>query len=151
MKYKYFLFLCLIFLVFLISCRQENDIKEQMEEKTTICFTATAEKDSAWLKIDTSSMQIIGLLNFNYPNEKRRYEGQFKGQLYGDTLKGHFDFRVNKVDKWYRNPVAFLKRDGKLIMGIGKFSMVWGSPFFDAQLPINYDKGRFIFEMVGCD
>ena len=145
------LLLCVLTLALLTSCRQEKDIKELMKEKTTVCFTATADKDSAWLKIDTSSMQIIGLLNFSYPSEKRRYEGQFKGQLYGDTLKGHFDFRVNKVDKWYRNPVSFLKKDGKLIMGVGNFNMVWGSAFFDAKVPIDYERGKFVFEVVRCD
>jgi hypothetical protein len=131
------------------SCRQEKSINEQMEAKTTICYQSISEKDTAWLKIDTSKRDIIGFLSFKYASNKN-YDGQFKGKMYGDTLKGHFDFTVNKVDKWYRNPVAFLKRDGKLTMGVGDFNMVWGSPIFDPKTIINYNKGRFVFEMEDC-
>jgi hypothetical protein len=65
--------------------------------------------------------------------------------MYGDTLKGHYDFKINNAEKWNRNPVAFLKKDGQLIMGVGQFMLVMGSAHFDNRAPIDYDKGRFIF------
>ncbi|RZK56061.1 MAG: hypothetical protein EOO91_12850 [Pedobacter sp.] len=152
MKINSFLFLTSLTLItFLFSCsqNQEKDIKDLMVEKSTICYKSTSESDTAWLRIDTAKSQIIGLLTFNYGNGKL-YDGQFKGKMYGDTLKGHFDFKVDKVDKWYRNPVAFLKRDGKLTMGVGKFYMYFGSAYFDDKKKIDYDKGKFIFELRDC-
>jgi hypothetical protein len=93
---------------------------------------------------------INGLLTFNYTDKKEKYEGQFKGEMYGDTLKGHYDFKINKAERWNRNPVAFLKRDGKLTMGVGQFMLIMGSAHFDQKVPIDYDKGRFVFEEVAC-
>jgi len=141
--------LTLTTLFYSCSQKKEKDIKDLMVEKSTICYQAISEKDTGLLKIDTSKSQIIGLITFNYGNGTD-YDGQFKGKMYGDTLKGHYDFKVNKVDKWYRNPVAFLKRDGKLTMGVGKFYMFWGSAYFDDKRKIDYEKGKFVFEVADC-
>jgi len=111
----------------------------------TTWYRAISGKDTAWLSIDTSNKIINGLLTFNYADKKERYEGKFKGEMYGDTLKGHYDFKINKAEKWNRNPVAFLKKDGKLTMGVGQFMLVMGSAHFDDRVPIDYDKGRFVF------
>lgn len=119
-------------------------------KKTTICYQSISEGDTAWLSIDTSKKVINGLLTFNYTDKKEKYEGQFKGEMYGDTLKGHYDFKINAAKTWNRNPVAFLKRDGKLTMGVGQFMLIMGSAHFDNLVPINYDKGRFVFEEVKC-
>ncbi len=144
-----FLLSFLTLITFLYSCQEKKQVKEQMESKTTICYRAIDGQDTAWLRIDTASSQVIGLLTFNYA-KGRDYDGEFKGKFYGDTLKGHFDFKVNQVDKWYRNPVAFLKRNGQLTMGVGNFNMVWGSSIFDPKVPIDYDRGRFVFEGSDC-
>ncbi|MFA6277711.1 MAG: hypothetical protein WC622_13230 [Pedobacter sp.] len=148
-KSNSFAYLALSLLFLLTSCREEKTMEEQMDTKYTICYMAISQNDTAWLKIDTSSKQIKGLLNFSYANAKK-FEGQFKGTFHGDTLKGHYDFKVNKVDKWYRNPVAFLKKENKLTMGVGEISMVWGSAFFDDKVPVDYQKGRFVFEQANC-
>jgi len=149
--FKVRLFFSAVLLSFLISsCSSKPTVEEQMKKETTICYRAISKIDTGWLKIDTATNQKLATLTFSYPGEKRVYEGQFKGGMSGDTLKGHYDFKVNKVDKWYRNPVALLKKDGKLIMGVGAFSMVWGSGYFDEKIPIDYEKGRFIFERIGC-
>ncbi|MFI5452584.1 hypothetical protein ACHMWN_10540 [Pedobacter sp. UC225_61] len=148
-RYTSFTYLIVVVFSILIGCRQEQTMEEQMDTKHTVCYMAISQSDTAWLKIDTSGKQIKGLLNFSYANAKK-FEGQFKGTINGDTLKGHYDFKVNKVDKWYRNPVAFLKRDNKLTMGLGEISMVWGSAFFDDKVPIDYQKGRFVFEQTNC-
>ncbi len=148
MKYP---LLTLIGLVLFSSCQQQKDIKEQMDPQHTICYTAVDQTDTAWLSLDTTKHYLVlGQLKFNYSNNKL-YEGQFKGAIKGDTLQGHFDFKINKVDKWYRNPVAFLKRNGTFIMGVGDFRLIWGSPFFDDRKPIDYNKSKFVFKEVGCE
>lgn len=136
-------------IVLLASCKQQKDIKDQMDQKTTICYTAIDQTDTAWLSIDTAGHEVLGLLEFNYDN-KKHYAGQIKAAIKGDTLKGHYDFKVNNVDKWYRNPVAFLKKDTTLTMGVGDINMIWGSPFFDEKKVIDYNRGRFIFKQTGC-
>lgn len=135
-----------VFSIFIIisSCNQQPvAVKDQMNTHTTANYLAVDAGDTAWLQIDTSHRRMLGLLKFRYANNKI-YEGHVKGVLSGDTLKGHFDFKVNKVDKWYRNPVSFLKRDQSLIMGVGNFTLIWGSGYFDGT-PIDYSKGRFVF------
>ncbi len=141
----------LLFLVIFNSCRNEKSIEEQMSNKTTCCYRAISNGDTAYLSIDTASSQIIGLIDFNYVADKKKYKGQFRGVMNQDTLKGHYDFQLNNLGKWYRNPVAFLKQDGKFIMGVGKFSMVWGSAYFDEKIPVDYAKGRFVFERGECE
>lgn len=147
-KIPCFLLAALSFLM--VSCTQQKDIKDQMDPRHTICYTAIDGTDTAWLSLDTSARHLVlGQLRFNYNNDKH-YQGQFKGALKGDTLKGHYDFKLNKIDKWYRNPVAFLKTEGGFVMGVGDIRLIWGSPFFDQDKPIDYNKGRFMFKQVDC-
>ena len=134
----------------LFSCQQEKPKEKVMDEKKTICYQSISGNDTAWLSIDTSKKIINGLLTFNYVDKKEKYEGQFKGEMYGDTLRGHYDFKINKLERWNRNPVAFLKKDGKLTMGVGQFMLIMGSAHFDNRVPIDYEKGRFTFEEVPC-
>lgn len=151
MKAQHTLFSSAVLVTILIFACQQKKPKEKVMDKTkTICYQSISENDTAWLSIDTSQKLINGLLSFHYVNKKEKYEGQFKGEMYGDTLKGHYDFKINKADRWNRNPVAFLKRDGKLTMGVGQFMLIMGSAHFDNRVPIDYDKGRFVFEEVTC-
>jgi hypothetical protein len=136
--------------ILLLGCRRDQTIEEQMDAKTTACYVAISEKDTAWLRIDTAGTQFLGVFELNNVKLKRRHIGQIKGTLSGDTLKGHFDFKVNNMEKWYRNPIAFLRRDHKLIMGVGETTMVWGSPFFNEKKGIDFEKGKFIFEEANC-
>lgn len=135
----------LVLSTLVFSCRQEKPKEKLPDQKITNSYRAISGKDTAWLSIDTSSKIITGQLTFSYPDKKERYEGKFKGEMYGDTLKGHYDFKINKAEKWYRNPVAFLKREDKLTMGVGQFMLIMGSAHFDDRVPIDYDKGRFVF------
>ncbi|RZL45216.1 MAG: hypothetical protein EOP00_17925 [Pedobacter sp.] len=133
----------------LSSCNFFGAEEEPLDKSKLICYMAIDKGDTAWLNIDTTGRRVNGLFAMSYGGVKR-YDGQIKGTINGDTLKTHYDFKVNKVDKWYRNPVAFLKKENKLIMGVGEIVMVWGSGFFDEKVPIDYDKGRFVFEKVSC-
>jgi hypothetical protein len=141
--------LCLISL-FIFGCQQEKPKEKLMDEKKTACYQSISGNDTAWLSIDTSKKIINGVLTFNYVDKKEKYEGQFKGEMYGDTLRGHYDFKINKAEQWNRNPVAFLKKADKLTMGVGQFMLIMGSAHFDNRVPIDYEKGRFTFELVPC-
>lgn len=148
MKRNYlFLIIATSIIVFYNCGNGKDQSKKLINDINTVCYRAISKKDTGWLQIDTARMQI-GCLKFHYSNGKK-YEGEFKGQLHGDTLKGYFDLKIRKNGIWYRNPVAFLKANGKLIMGVGVFfTPQWGSPYFDPSVPIDYNAGRFVFEIV---
>lgn len=133
-----------------LSCTQTKEFKQQMDPKKTICYTSIDRTDTAWLKVDTTNQQVLGKLEFNYHNEQH-FVGDIKGIVKGDTLKGHYVFKVNKADKWYRNPIALLKQKNTLTMGVGEINVMWGAVFFNEKVPINYNRGRFVFEQVGCE
>lgn len=151
MKFRHlFLTSTLIINTLILGCQQEKPKEKVMNAEKTVCYQSISGSDTAWLSIDTSEKVINGLLTFNYVDKKELYEGKFKGEMYGDTLRGHYDFKINKAERWNRNPVAFLKKDGKLTMGIGQFMLIMGSAHFDNRFPIDYDKGRFVFNEAMC-
>lgn len=150
MKAKSLLLLATFASSIILSCQQQKPVEKVAEQKKLVCYQSISGTDTAWLSIDTAKKLIVGDLTFNYVDKKEKYEGQFKGEIYGDTLRGHYDFKINKAERWNRNPVAFLKKDGKLIMGVGKFMLIMGSAHFDNQVPIDYSQGRFTFENTPC-
>lgn len=146
MKHQFLYLIC--FVAFLFGCKDELSVEEQMDPKTTACYIAVSGVDTGWLRIDT--VQTIGLFEMNYAKKKQRYLGEFRGVTSGDTIKGHWDFKANNAEKWHRNPIALLKNNGKLTMGVGKIVMIWGSPHFDEKTPINYNRGKFVFDLATC-
>lgn len=142
----------IILLAFTLLISSCNFFKkdEPLDQAKLICFLAIDKGDTAMLKIDTTAHEMRGLLTINFGGIKK-YSGQVKGVVRGDTLKGHFDFTVNGVDKWYRNPISLINNDGKLTMGVGEFVMIWGSPHFNPKIPIDYTKGRFVFNRINCN
>lgn len=142
--------LALLFMIFIISCKQPTPLRTKMDEKHTVCYRAIDKADTAWLKIDTAETNILGEMKFSYAN-KNYYEGPVKAVMNGDTLRGNFSFKLNNIDKWHKNPIALLKKDNTLTMGIGEIMTLWGSGYFNKNVPIDYERGRFVFEQVGCD
>ena len=120
-----------------------------MDEKNTACYIAIDKADTAWLKIDTAEKNILGEMKFSYAN-KNHYEGPVKAIMKGDTLRGNFSFMLNNVDKWYKNPIALLKKGDTFTMGVGEIMTLWGSGYFDKNIPIDYEKGRFVFKRSMC-
>ncbi len=135
---------------FIFSCNREQPPKKAAIEKKMACYRAVSAGDTAWLSIDTAQKVIAGTLTVNYTAKMEIFDGKFTGRMYADTLKGYFDFKINKGKEPFRNPVAFLRRDNKLTMGIGKFMMVMGSAHFDDKVPIDYESSRFVFEEGEC-
>ena len=142
------LFLMLLISIDASSCSFFNK-DEPLDTSKLICYIAINRGDTAWLDIDTSDRKIKGLFTMSYGGKKKLF-GKLKGTIVNDTLNAHYDFMVNKVDKWYRNPVSFLKKDNKLMMGVGEIVMVWGSGVFKEGVPVDYNKGRFVFERTVC-
>ncbi|MFD0939763.1 hypothetical protein [Pedobacter boryungensis] len=143
-------FVAVLIILFFFSCKEKRPIKTKIDKKFAVCYIAIDKTDTAWLKIDTADRKhILGEMIFNYHNEKH-YKGLIKGLMNGDTLKGDYTFRLNGIDKWYRNPIALLKNEHTLTMGVGEIYILWGSGFFLNSVPIDYDKGRFVFKQTDC-
>ncbi|MEJ7692924.1 hypothetical protein [Daejeonella sp.] len=134
----------------IISCNREQPKKKILAPEKIVCYQSISGSDTAWLSIDTANTPFAGTLTFNYTEKKQLYEGKFTGKMDGDTLKGYYDFRINKENPAFRNPVALLKKDGKLTMGVGQFMTVMGTGEFDDRVPIDYSSARFVFEEVAC-
>jgi len=137
-------------MIALLSCKEQRAVKTKIDEKYSICYRAIYQADTAWLKLDTADKKrILGEMVFNYAN-KNHYVGLIKAVFVDDTLKGNYSFKLNGVDKWYKNPIALLKQGDTLTMGIGEIYTLWGSGFFLKTVPINYERGRFVFKPMAC-
>lgn len=121
------------------------------------CYTAVFQKDSAFLQLDTMAQgKVKGHLVIKYGEivppaaKKEYYDGEIDGKFTGDTLFADYRF-TNAADKGiYQNPVALLKRDGKLLMGSGATENYLGKTWFVNHKAINFDKSRFQFVPGDC-
>lgn len=136
--------------VLIFACNQVQPPKSTAVQPKIVCYQAISNGDTAWLSIDTAQKVINGDLRFNYTTKMQIFDGKFIGKMFGDTLKGQFNFKVNNANPALRNPVAFLKRDKRLTMGVGQFMIVMGSAQFDDRVPIDYERARFVFEETAC-
>lgn len=141
--------LLLLLLIGFIGCGQPQSNTEQSPKKVSKCYTASFENDTVETKIEYIGKKISGTMRMKYKNGNV-YNGILSGSAMGDTLMLKYDFKINRIDKWYRNPIALLNRNDKLIMGVGKINVVWGTGMFDSTVPINYEKGKFTFHETNC-
>lgn len=121
-------------------------IAESKDALAMECFEATVGKDSASLKINNLDGKISGLLNFNF-FEKDDSNGEIKGEFKGDTLFVDYIFKAEgRISK---NPLVFLKKDGKLVQGYGEIKTYLGKTYFTDHAALKFEDG-FTFEPVEC-
>jgi hypothetical protein len=143
----------LIFLPLLFSlctaCNQNASSLKSDLKLTEKCFLAIYEQDTAHLNLIFTGAKVQGELQINYADGKN-YNGFLKGLTKGDTLLLDYDFKINGINQWYRNPLALLKRSSLLILGDGKVDVRWGTGVFDKIIPINYENAKFVFKEMAC-
>ncbi|EOR94179.1 hypothetical protein ADIARSV_2674 [Arcticibacter svalbardensis MN12-7] len=151
------LYYVLMALPLLISCNQnpkQTDstsatVKDSMISRQ--CYVAVDGKDTAFLDIkELSSGKIDGSLVINFTKSPKN-EGIVQGKYSGDTLFVDYSYAVgtNKANK-FKNPLAFLKKDNQLILGVGAIETSLGKSYFVKGIPIDFDKGRFKFNLGEC-
>lgn len=115
------------------------------------CYIAVDVKDTAEFSFNNfKDGKVAGHLVFNYLN-KGKNDGEISGVFRGDTLFADYTFKIGTVNKTiYKNPLAFLKKDGNLILGVGQIETSLGRSYFVKGKPISFDKGRFTFKPVAC-
>lgn len=139
---------------FIFACNQSEKKADTAKKDSIInqtCYAASFDKDTATMIVKTlASGKITGSLLVKY-GAKPENNGKIEGKFSGDTLL--VDYRFNTggdTTKAFTNPLAFLKKEGKLIMGVAQIETTLGKSYFVKGKPINYEAGKFTFEEVPC-
>lgn len=149
------IYLVLAALPFAYACNQNKSDSNSKTKTDSVlkeaCYAAAFEKDSAAIIVNTmASGKVTGSLLIKYGN-KPQNNGKIDGKFSGDTLYVDYRFNTGKDStRVFTNPLAFLKKDGKLIMGVGQIETTLGRSYFVKGKPINYEAGKFIFTEVNC-
>ena len=151
---RYLLKVCLAIAVipFLASCGNT----ESKKETTKIignqeCYVAIDGADTAYLDLNiTESGNIDGNLRINYTGNDQNI-GTVSGKFKGDTLFVDYTFTVGETEQpIYKNPLALLKKDKQLILGVGQIETTLGRSYFVKGMPINFERGKFTFDPTEC-
>lgn len=129
--------------VVLILASCTNSEMQQAGQK--ISYHAVDKADTAKLSLILSDKAFEGQLEINHRGLFKD-SGDVNGVIKGDTLKGTFHYQSFGVEKWYRIPIALLKKDKQLIMGVGDMEIYMNMTFFSKNSPIDYLHPKFIFE-----
>jgi len=135
---------CVIAFSLFCGCGQKNT--EEMSRdiaRRMVKYKAVYERDTALLSIFNKGNKVEGDLQFIYSNGIN-LKGSVKGEVKGDTLLADYHYK-GRNGEWHRNPIALLKKDGRLLMGVGEREFAWGRTYFSRNVPIDYEKGRFVF------
>ncbi|MBO9674720.1 MAG: hypothetical protein J7577_14830 [Sphingobacteriaceae bacterium] len=149
------IYLVLAALPFAYACNQNKSGTDSKTKTDSVvkeaCYASAFEKDSAAMIIKTlASGKVTGSLLVKYA-DKPQNNGKIDGKFNGDTLLVDYRFNTGKdTTKVFTNPLAFLKKDGKLIMGVGQIETTLGRSYFVKGKPINYEAGKFTFAEVNC-
>jgi len=146
---KHSILLSSILLVVLFqSCRTGNNSGVQQDTVfTTSSYMAIDGKDTAIMTLKSGNEVVSGKLVFRFSN-KEANDGFVRGAFKKDTLFVDYSFRKGTKQIVYKNPLAFLKKDGQLILGIGKMENMFGRTYFRKDIPIDFYEGRFTFAPV---
>jgi hypothetical protein len=140
----------------LFSCSQGTDKKSEigataLDSANMKCYVAADGVDSATLSLITDKNgKVTGSMLINYL-EKGDSHGELLGKFHGDTLFVDYSFQIGETNKtFYKNPLAFLKKDGNLMMGVGQIETFLGKSAFVDNNKINFERGRFNFSLTDC-
>jgi hypothetical protein len=140
-KAVYVLLASLFLMIF--SCTQAK----LGEHGQKVLYRAIDKTDTARLQIILTDKVFEGQYEISHDGVYKD-SGDVNGVVKGDTLKGTFHYQSYGVEKWYRIPVAFLKKDQRLIMGVGSMQIYMNMTFFNKNIPIDYQHPKFVFKKV---
>jgi len=141
-------FCCVIVIGLFQSCKTGNSSTTQKDTVfTTSNYMAIDGKDTALMNLEISNEIVKGKLILKLYN-KEDNDGFVSGAFKNDTLFVDYSFRVGNKKIVYKNPLAFLKKDGLLTLGVGKMENMFGRTYFRKDIPIDFYEGRFKFGPV---
>lgn len=146
--------LCLAIVVipFLASCGNTENKKETAKViGKQECYVSVDGTDTAYLKLNiTEDKNVDGDLVIKYTGKENNI-GKITGKFNGDTLFVDYTFTLGETDKpIYKNPLALLKKDNQMILGVGQIETTLGRSYFVKGIPINFERGKFTFDLDTC-
>jgi hypothetical protein len=152
------LFFLLLTCIGFESCKKDQNPNDAGEAKaktekpiSTACYKALYESDTINLTINTlKNGKITGDMVMKIADMPEKV-GKIAGEFRGDTLFADYSFIQGTNDKvTFKNPMAFLKHDSKLILGSGKIETYLGRSYFVKDTPIDFEKVKYKFTTVDC-
>lgn len=140
MNLKSFCFLFLM-LALMVSCNS----KEEKKIYKQVLYRAVNDKDTATLALNISDKRFYGRYEISY-HKIGKDSGDVRGDIKENTLTGDFHF-ISNGGSWKRIPLAFLKKENKLVQGNGVVGTYMNLPCF-IQGTLNYNNPKFVFEEV---
>jgi hypothetical protein len=114
---------------------------------TKMWYRAIDKDDTATFKVSVTDQQFKGQFEINYHGSYKD-SGEVSGYVRGDTLVGNYLFQHYGMEQLRRIPVALLKKDGKLILGVGAMEIFLDRTYFKKNAPIDYKNVKFVFEKM---
>ena len=152
------MFCLLLACIGLQSCKKDQSKKDTEATKalaekpiSTECYKALYEQDTLELKINTlKNGKVNGDMVMKLLDMPKKV-GKIIGEFRGDTLFVDYSFIQGANDKKvFKNPMAFLKQEDKLILGSGKIETYLGRSYFAKDTPIDFDRVKYKFTNVDC-
>lgn len=140
------------------SCKDNENQKAAEAAKvaaetivSTECYKAIYEKDTIDLKLNTlKNGKLNGTMSMKVYGAAERV-GELAGEFHGDTLFADYTFKeVTNNSKTFKNPMAFLKKDKKLILGNGTMQISMGVTYLVKDKPIDFDRVKYKFDAAEC-
>lgn len=140
------------------SCKNEEKQKEAEAAKadgekvvSTQCYKAIYEKDTIDLKLNTlKNGKLSGNMVMKVYNAPER-SGEITGEFHGDTIFADYTFKeITNKNNTFKNPMAFLKREKKLILGNGQMQTTMGVTYIVKDKPIDFDRVKYKFDTTEC-
>lgn len=131
-------------LIFILSACSSSGTDEH---EAKIWYQAIAKEDTANLKIKLTDRTFYGQLEINY-NGQFKDSGEVSGIVKGDSLLGTYNYEHYGIKEPHRIPIALIKKDKKLIMGVGSMVIYMNIMFFDKKIPVDYQHPKFIFKKI---
>ncbi|WP_342331225.1 hypothetical protein [Pedobacter sp. FW305-3-2-15-E-R2A2] len=138
---KKLLSLAVVITVLLYGCFSKG--KEPKTER--LFYLAIKDRDTASLSLEITGTLFKGKYEINY-HGSHKDSGDVKGRIKGDTLLGDYIFQHYGMEKWHRAPIALLKWEEKLVMGVGETETFLSKSYFRKGTVIDYDHVKFIFQ-----
>jgi len=129
-------------IAFLISACTSKEAKHDQVKKL---YYSVNKSDTAQLNIVLNEKEFYGQYEINYGGLYKD-SGDVSGVIKRDTLKGTYRYQHYGTEAWHRIPISLLKKENKLIMGIGVMEIYMNMTFFKKTVPIDYQNPKFVFE-----
>lgn len=136
-----------VLLLYILCCIFSCQDEKPRGKETRASYRAINKNDTAMLDLTFYDKAFYGKLVINF-NGTFKDSGEVNGVLKGDTLKGTYYFRHIGTAKRERDPISLLKKDNKLIMGVGTIEIYMNMRFFKKTEPIDYEKVKYTFEQI---